>query len=141
MAIIVMDASVAIAWRLRDRPGTPYADAAVERGGPEGMVVPDLFWHEVRSALLVAELTGRIAVGTMSNHMKDIRALNTETDPDQADGAVSTLPRKHGLSGYDAAYLETAIRRQAKLATLDKKLARAAAARACWMGDAGRARA
>ena len=91
------------------------------------MVVPDLFWHELRSVLIVAERTGRIAVGTMNNHMKDIRALNVETDPDQADEAVSALAHKHGLSGYDAAYLETAIRRQAKLATLDKKLARAAA--------------
>lgn len=53
--------------------------------------------------------------------------LSTEMDADHADEAVSILSRKHGLSGYDAAYLETAIRRRAKLATLDKKLARAAA--------------
>ena len=39
----------------------------------------------------------------------------------------SQSSRKHDLSGYDAAYLETAIRHRAKLATLDKKLARAAA--------------
>ena len=126
MAIIV-DASIAIAWRLRDRLGTPYADAAVERGGTEGMVVPDLFWHEVRSVLIVAERTGRIAVGTMDNHLKDIRALEIETDANHADEAVSALARKHRLSGYDAAYLETAIRRRATLATLDKDLVRAAA--------------
>ena len=34
---------------------------------------------------------------------------------------------RHGLSGYDAAYLETAIRRRTPLSTLDKKLADAAA--------------
>ena len=89
------------------------------------MLVPDLFWHELR-VLIVAERTGRIAVGTMNNHMKDIRALNTETDPGQDDEAVSALARRHGLSGYDAAYLETAIRRQAKLATLDKRQAKLA---------------
>ena len=59
--------------------------------------------------------------------MKDIRTLKIETDAAHADVAVSALARKHGLSGYDAAYLETAIRRRAQLATLDKKLARAAA--------------
>ena len=89
--VVIMDASVAIAWQLRDRPGTPYADAAVDRGGTEGMVVPDLFWHEVRSALIVAERTERIAVGMMSGHMEDIRALDIETDVDHADEAVSAL--------------------------------------------------
>lgn len=126
MAIVVVDATIAIAWRLRDRSGTPRADAVIERGGLEGMVVPDLFWHEVRSVLLVAESNGRIAVGTMEDHMKDLRALAIETDADQADEAVSALARKHRLSGYDAAYLETAIRRRATLATLDKDLAAAA---------------
>ena len=124
---LVVDASVAIARLLRDRPGTPYADAVVERGGVEGMVVPDLFWHELRSALIVAEGKGRIVVGTMGDHMKDIRSLQIETDGDHADESVAALAHKHGLSGYDAAYLETAIRREAKLATLDKKLAGAAA--------------
>ena len=90
------------------------------------MVVPDLFWHEVRSVLLVAERNGRTAVGTMEDHMKDLRALAIETDADQADEAVSAFARKHDLSGYDAAYLETAIRRRATLATLDKDLAAAA---------------
>ena len=123
---VVVDASVAIAMRLRDRPGTAYADAAIGRGGLAGTVVPDLFWHEVRNALIVAERNGRIEFGTMGHHMSAIRDLLIETDADQADEAVSTLARKHGLSGYDAAYLETAVRRKANLATLDKKLARAA---------------
>ena len=117
---------IAVAWCLRDRLGTSDADDVIERGGVEGIIVPDLFWHEVRSTLLVGERKGRIDVGT-NNHMQDVRMLSIETDADHADDAVAALSRKHGLSGYDAAYLETAIRRKAKLATLDKKLARAAA--------------
>ena len=124
---IVIDASIAIAWCLRDRPGTPDADAVIAQGGLERIVVPDLFWHEVRSVLLVGEHKGRIKTGTMNDHMKDIRTLSIETDADHPDEAVSTLSRRHGLSGYDAAYLETAIRRKAKLSTLGKKLAVAAA--------------
>ena len=50
--VLVTDASVAIARRLRDRPGTLYADSVIEQGGLENVVVPDLFWHEVRSVLL-----------------------------------------------------------------------------------------
>ena len=124
---LVIDASVAIAKRLRDRDGTPFADAVIERIGIEETVVPDLFWHEVRSVLLVAERIGRIEVNTTEDHIQAIRLLPLSTDGDQDDRRTVALARHHRLSGYDAAYLETAMRRGAKLATLDRKLARAAA--------------
>jgi len=124
---IVIDASVAVAWCLRDRSGTPAADAAIEQGRLEGIVVPDLFWHEVLQRPLGWRTQGRIGVGTMEDHMKDVRMLSIATDSNHADETISRLARKHGLSGYDAAYLETAIRRRAALSTLDKKLADAAA--------------
>ena len=123
---IVVDASVAIAWRLRDQDGTPFADAVVERIAVEEAVVPDLFWHEVRSVLLREERNRRIEVGAADDHMQAIRLLPLSTDGDQDDGQIAALARRHGLSGYDAAYLETAMRRGAKLATLDRKLAAAA---------------
>ena len=133
---IVIDASIAIAWRLRDREGMPYADSAIERGGLESVVVPDLFWHEVRDVLLVAERKGRIDAGTAEDHLKDLRQLSFQSDGDQSDDLIVELVRRHGLSGYDAAYLEIAIRRGAKLATLDKSLADAAAKEGVFMeGD------
>ena len=124
---IVIDASIAIAWCLRDREGTFYADAVVEQGGLEGTLAPDLFWHEVRSVLLVGERRGRIDAGTTEDHLKDLRGLSLQTDSGQDDDQIAALARRHRLSGYDAAYLETAMRRRAKLATLDRKLAAAAA--------------
>ena len=123
---VVIDASIAIAWCVRDRPGTPDADVAVEQGESEGALVPDLFWHEVRSALLVAEHQGRIEGGESERHLKVLRGLALRIDGDQKDKAVTALARQHKLSGYDAAYLETAKRRHARLATLDRKLAAAA---------------
>ena len=124
---VVIDASIAIAWCVRDRPGVVYADAAIDRRGLEGILAPDLFWHEVRSVLLVAERQGRIDAGTTEDHLKDLRGLFLQTDGNQDDGQIAALARRHRLSGYDAAYLETAMRRRAKLATLDRKLAAAAA--------------
>ena len=59
--------------------------------------------------------------------MQAIRLLPLSTDGDQDDGQIAALARRHGLSGYDAAYLETAMRHRAKLATPDRKLAAAAA--------------
>ena len=38
---VVIDAAIAIARRLRDRPGTPYADAVIERGGLDAIIVPE----------------------------------------------------------------------------------------------------
>ena len=133
---IVIDASIAIARCLRDREGTFYADTVVEQGGLEGILAPDLFWHEVRNVLLVGERRGRIDTGTTEDHLKDLRGLFLQTDSNQDDARIAALARRHRLSGYDAAYLETAMRRGAKLATLDRKLA-AAAAREGASVDAG----
>lgn len=124
--VIVIDASVAIAWCLRDRKETSYADAIVERIVTEDGIVPDLFWNEVRSVLLGAERNRRIEMGTMEGHLEDIRLLPLSTDGNQSDRSVAALARRHDLSGYDAAYLETAKRRDGKLATLDRKLEAAA---------------
>ena len=77
--------------------------------------------------MLVAERRGRIDVGTTEDHLKDLRQLSFQSDSDQDDDRLTALARHHGLSGYDAAYLETAIRRGARLATLDTDLAAAAA--------------
>jgi predicted nucleic acid-binding protein len=41
-------------------------------------------------------------------------------------GNVLPLAREYGLSAYDAAYLELSIRYEAPLATLDRKLMKAA---------------
>ena len=134
--VIVIDASIAIAWRLRDREGTPYADSAIGRGGLENVIVPDLFWHEVRNVLPGAERKGRIDAGTAEDHLKDLRQLSLQSDSDQDDGQIAALARRHGLSGYDAAYLETAIRREAELTTLDKRLAAVASKEGVFMdGD------
>ena len=56
---LVIDASIAIVRRLPDRPGTPYAGTVIEQGGLENVVVPDLFWHEVRSVLLCRGFASR----------------------------------------------------------------------------------
>ena len=123
---IVIDTSVAIAWCLRDRKGTAQADAVMERASSETAIVPSLFWHEIRSVLVVAEQKERIEADAAESHVERLRTLRFVTDDDQDDRRTVALARRHGLSGYDAAYLETAKRRGAKLATLDKRLATAA---------------
>ena len=124
---IVIDASVAIAWCLRDRKGTARADAVMERASAETIIVPGLFWYEVRSVLVVAERKKRIEADAAERHIDRLRTLRLVTDDGQDDRHIIALSRRHRLSGYDAAYLETTKCRSAKLATLDKKLRAAAA--------------
>ena len=64
----------------------------------------------------------RAGTDTADYRMRHRRGLPLPMDVRQ----IAALARRHGLSGYDAAYLETAMRRRAKLATLDRKLAAAA---------------
>ena len=124
---VVIDASVAIAWCLRDRDGTARADAVMDLASTETVIVPSLFWHEIRSVLVVAERKERIEADAVESHVERLRTLRFVTDDDQDDRQTIALSRRHRLSGYDAVFLETAKRRGAKLATLDKKLGAAAA--------------
>lgn len=61
--------------------------------------------------------------------LNDLALLAIRTDPEtetQAWGATVRLAGRHGLSVYDAAYLELAKRRGLPLATLDEPLREAA---------------
>lgn len=72
--------------------------------------------------LFVAERRGRIPRGSSQLLVERLRRFGFLADLDQVDAGVITLARNHNLSGYDAEFLETAIRRNARLVTLDKIL-------------------
>lgn len=124
---LVIDASVAVAWCLRDEEGSEQADAVMARIHGEPAIVTDLFWHELRNILIVAERRQRVGPLEADRYLRDLRDLGLVTDGAQDDLATLALARRWNLSGYDAAYLETAKRRGAEIVTFDKALARAAA--------------
>ncbi len=123
---MVIDASVAAAWCFRDEEGSAQADAVMARTAEEAGIVPGIFWHEMRNILSVAERKGRIAALEADRHIDRLRTLPLATDEAQDDHETLGLTRRWNLSAYDAAYLETARRRGAGIATFDRKLAAAA---------------
>ena len=127
MSRLVLDASVAASWLLEDEfdPGT---EAAIVQLSEEGAVVPPLWHYEVRNTLLVAERRGRLSGSDAVQLLDRLTWLPIETDREADLMVAFNLARDHGLSFYDAMYLELATRSDAPLATLDAKLARAAAA-------------
>jgi len=122
---LVVDASALIGWAMPDESGLDLDRALVSH---DELLAPWLLWVELRNILLVSERRGRLPAG-MTEQLAgtfDALAITLDTSPDGA--VVIDLARRHGLTAYDALYLETALRHGAELASLDRALLRAAAA-------------
>jgi predicted nucleic acid-binding protein len=127
----VLDASVALAWMLPDEAHAAEARRLIEAVVEEGAVVPGHWRLEVGNGLLMAEQRRRVPQGTMAAMLGRLAALPIALDPETAArawDAAPTLARRHGLSLYDAAYLELAVREGLALASFDASLRRAAIA-------------
>lgn len=101
----------------------------LERLSEEEAWVPSIWHFEVPNVLLVAERCGRISRSLVADFFSILGGLAIRTDPEiqpRLPGAILQLARTHGLTLYDAAYLDVAARRALPLATRDKDLHRAA---------------
>jgi predicted nucleic acid-binding protein len=124
---IVVDASIAAAWCFPQEEGSSAADAvAMQIVGDIG-IVPGIFWYEIRNVLVRVEVSGRIDREGTELFLQRLAQLQFQADHDQVEADTLALARRHRLTVYDAAYLETALRRGAALATLDTALAAATA--------------
>jgi predicted nucleic acid-binding protein len=130
VAALVLDCSVTLAWFLAESASRDAADV-LDRVVEGGAVVPLLWPLEVGNVLLVAERRGRIAPGTRLRALRALSELPITCDletPQYAWTGAMNLAVEHGLTLYDAAYLELAVRRNLPLATFDRALGAAAAA-------------
>ena len=125
--MFVLDASVAASWLLDDEDD-PDASAVLERLGQEDALVPQLWHIEIRNCLLVAQRRRRLSNNDLGERLRALAGLPVRTDADYDPDSSFALAQEHGLSFYDALYLNLAQRRRVPLATLDRALRRAAAA-------------
>jgi len=129
MAIFVADASVALAWCFEDETSSPADDLLERLRQGDRIVVPAHRPTEILNGLLTAERRKRIKVGQATLFWDELARLPIEVEPalaaSQAKAALA-LGEKHGLTVYDAAYVELALRRQLALGTLDANLRQAA---------------
>lgn len=127
--MLVIDPSVALAWLLEDET-TPEAIAIrQELQNSAEAWIPSHWWLEMANALLMAERRKRISSAGVTQALAMIEALPFEEDDETAEqipARTLTLARTHELTIYDAAYLELAQRRGARLASFDAKLIKAA---------------
>jgi predicted nucleic acid-binding protein len=124
----VIDSSIALSWCFEDE-ASPETDVLFERVRDDGAIVPELWSLEVSNVLLQAHRRGRISAGDMALRLELMAGLPVAIDPETAGRAwreILVTARETGLSVYDAAYLELAVRRGLPLLTKDGELASAA---------------
>lgn len=130
MSRFVLDASTTLTWCFPDE-SSDNAPAISDRIAEGSSIVVPAFWrYEILNALLVGEKRKRIDFSLIDLFLTDLNRLPVSLDepatPAVVFGATQRLCRKHGLTAYDAAYLEIAMRGGYPLATVDQELKRAA---------------
>jgi predicted nucleic acid-binding protein len=126
---LVLDSSLTMAWYLEDEE-SKYADAVLDALPRREAVVPPLWPYEVANGLWIAERRGRTTATHIQRALALLQPLPIRVDltsHERARGQVLTLARQEGLTCYDAAYLDLAMRDGLPLATLDRQLREAAA--------------
>jgi predicted nucleic acid-binding protein len=120
----ILDSSVALAWLLPDETNAD-TDSLADRLDQATARVPQIWPLEVGNALIMARRRGRITDAELDQCIAALSALPIEVDhPAGAErlAAVLKIARRHGLTSYDAAYVELAQRCGLPLATLDSRL-------------------
>ena len=127
---LVLDSSMTLAWYFEDEK-TEESTAVLHRVVEEGAVVPAHWRLEVLNGFQSAIRRGRIDRAYRDASLADLRSLAIVTDTGTnraAWAATLQLADRFGLTSYDAAYLEFALRRRLPIASLDGDLIRAAGA-------------
>ena len=122
----VLDASTAVAWAFEDEDD-PAADRIADLMVDGFAVVPALWHVELANALALGMRRDRIDSEGAERFLSLLEALDIRTDavvPDAGRLAVAAV--QHGLTAYDATYLQLAHERTLPLATRDRALATAA---------------
>lgn len=124
MIHFVLDCSVAMSWCFEDE-ADHYSDRVLDALKEGDCVVPGLWPLEVANVLIIAERRKRLKEADSMRFVDLLQSLPVVMDdetPGRALGATLSIGRENGLTAYDAAYLELAMRRGLPLATRDKTL-------------------
>lgn len=125
----VVDNSVVVGWYFESQ-ATDYSDRVLDMLANDTAYVPGLWVLEFSNILRKATLAGKIDKARTAEIIELVEGLPLAVDYAPANVAANLqLATKYGLSSYDAAYLELAIRMKLPIAANDEAL-RSAAMRA-----------
>lgn len=128
MTPLVIDASATAPYLFEDEEGDQIAE--ITEAALEGRcLAPSLWPFEVSNLLWKAQRAKRISDDQLVRIRGFLQKLEVVVDtiaPEHIWGDVLGIAIRHGLTAYDATYLELAIRGGGQLASLDARLRRAA---------------
>lgn len=122
---LVVDSSVAASWGIPDEDSATAKRALLRLGDAQGLA-PNLFPYELLNVFLMNERRNRLSIEQVELGLDFVRDLELQIADDGLPSDIARLARRHNLTGYDATYLELALRTGSTLATLDRALAKAA---------------
>lgn len=125
----VADSSLGVAWAVLSQSSHATEHLLNDVASGRQFVVPVLWMLEIANALLVLVRRNRIKPEEYARARGALSRLTPAVDeegPRMALGKISDLASEHGLSVYDATYLELAVRRGLSLASRDADLNKAA---------------
>ena len=126
----VLDASTVLVWGL-DEPDAESAVPVIRSLSTTRAHVPSLWHYEVTNALIMAERRKRLDRKVADKLLDWMLKLPIEVDVttgDQLAARLIDIARTRGLTTYDSAYVELALRFNIPIATHDAKLRKAAVA-------------
>jgi predicted nucleic acid-binding protein len=130
-AEFVLDSSLTMAWCFEEET-SPETDEILDWLTADARAFVPTLWHlEIANVLWACERRKRITEADSVRFLAVLEALNITTDHQTEQHAGQTtlgLARQHGLSVYDAAYLELAMRLGLPLASKDETLRKVAQA-------------
>jgi predicted nucleic acid-binding protein len=132
ISTVTLDCSVAIPWIIQEQSNTAI-DTLFQDGyrGAVAFVVPILWFTECGSTLNEMVKRKRLTLAQAQEGFATLRYSRVQADVAptvETQSRILMLAQTHGITFYDASYLELARRRQSMLATLDQKLKVAAIA-------------
>ena len=125
----IVDASVGFAWVYQGQATSETDRLLNEVATGATVVVPALWYLEMSNVLLIAQRHHRLTAIQRKAALEKLAAMQFMVDEEgtrHAFGKTSDLAEKHGLTIYDATYLELALRRSLPLASRDESLKNAA---------------
>ncbi len=128
LSAFVVDASMALSWHFPDER-SPRSEAVEALSDTQAIVVPRHWFAEIANGLLFGGRRPGSNLEEQARFISRLGMLDQQVDTIDGDDVferVLPLARAHGLTMYDAFYLELAERRGLPLASFDGDLNKAA---------------
>jgi predicted nucleic acid-binding protein len=118
---VILDSSAALSWAFIDER-TSVSQALFIQAVQGKVEVPAIWPFEVANKLYLGLQKGRLTTSELDEAFAGFRLLDLQVHPPASLSLLTLSAQRFGLTAYDAAFVELALRLGQPLATLDQKM-------------------